>query len=174
MPSSNTQNLYSFGSLDNVKESPIILLLLPCVKCVFPYSCREEAKICLVLVFPLLPVIAITLPENLFLENCAIFLSETFVSFTNNAFHFSAYCSSETSAPEAPFEIADSIKSWPSNLSPLIAINKSPFCIVLSSMLTPETTCLFFKKLEEGSDPLVALISSCLVHKKFKIKSLSY
>ena len=96
------------------------------------------------------------------------------MSFTNKAFHFIAYCSSETITPEAPFKIADSIKSCPSNLSPLIAIYKSPFCIVLSSMLTPEITSSFSKKLEEGSDPLVALISSFFVHKKFKIKSLSY
>jgi len=64
-----------------------------------------------VLVFPLLPVIAITFPVNLFLENCAIFINAIFVSFTNRPLYLSAIFLSDTITPEAPFDIAELIKS---------------------------------------------------------------
>ena len=82
------------------------------------------------LVLPLLPVIAIVLPLNLFLANFAILIKASLVLVTCNALNCFAASRSETMIPAAPLLSADLIKSCPSNLCPFNATNISPFLIV--------------------------------------------
>ena len=108
-------------------------------------------------------------PLNLYLENVAICFKAFLVSFTNKPLYLLANFISDTIIPYAPFLIAFSIKSWPLNLSPIRATNKSPFFIVLSSILTPQTPSIFLRKYVEGSDALAADIKSFFVHKGFNL-----
>ena len=164
IPNSRTQKLKSWGNLDNVKESPIKLLLFPNVLWVLPNWLSALDNILLVLVFPLLPVIPIVIPLNLFLANLPIFISASFVSSTYNPLYFLAILIFDTNTPHAPREIADSMNLWPSKFSPIRAINNSPFLIVLSSILIPWILSKLFRKFEVGSDALQAAIKSCFVH----------
>ena len=64
------------------------------------------------------------------------------------------------------------VSKVPSKFLPLIAMNKSPFFIVLSSMQTPKAPSIFLRKSDEGSKPLVAVNNSSFFHNAFKLKSL--
>ena len=87
----------------------------------------------LVVVFPLLPVIAMILGFIFLIKNDAIFCKAVLVFSTSiicSLFIFGL----ELITKEAPFLKASSIKSFPSNLSPIIAINISSFFNVLVSI----------------------------------------
>src|ERR1022692_4620985 len=132
-----------------VSGSPISLLRLPLVARTFsaPNSARRiAAVISLTVVFPLLPTIPATGSENRRRQNFASAPSALIVSATQStvsaaALRMAAANSAERSvatiAATAPRANACDTKSWPSNLSPLIATNRSPGASERESIETP-------------------------------------
>ena len=87
----------------------------------------------MVVVFPLLPVIAMIFGFIFLIKKDAMFCNAVLVFSTSiicSLFIFGL----ELITNKAPFLKASSIKSFPSNLSPIIAINISSFFNVLVSI----------------------------------------
>ena len=84
--------------------------------------------------FPFVPVIPIHFLSILLRRCSAIFPRDLTVSSTTQT--ESCLINFELRTREAPRFIASPIKSWPSTLSPLIAMNMSPLDMSLESILT--------------------------------------
>ena len=109
--------------------NPILLLLLPSVFNVLNFFATTFATISFVLVFPTLPVIAITGISYKLLLYLANLYKDSNVSFTFIIFlsaHFSLFSkvkfTSCTMTVEAPFSRAFSQNKFPSKFSPFIPI----------------------------------------------------